>query len=178
MIILIIIMDVLFSSGNFFKVAGKNVKVNGKDHKFYELIIKDVVMVAVLNNKNELLFEKHFRPIMGKVLYELPAGYVDKGESPIKAAARELEEETGYKAKKIKSLFKSYISTGRSKQLMHFFIADQLTKGKKHKDPGEQIDDIVWIPLEKAVDMVKSGKIKGIDTTACILFLSQFLRKS
>ena len=167
-------MEVLFSAGNFFKVIGRKVKTNGRKHLFYEIKINDVVMVAAINEKKEILLEKHFRPIFGKTFYELPAGYIDKDEEPISAAARELEEETGYNARKIKKLFKSYIATGRTRQAIHFFLAYDLKSGRKRMDPGEQIDGTTWVSLEKALQMVKSGSIKGIDTTACILFLSRY----
>lgn len=169
-------MEVLFSAENFFKVVRKVVKTNGKDNRFYEIKINDVVIVAAVNRKKELLFEKHFRPIIGKTLYELPAGYINKGESPKSSALRELEEETGYKAGKIKKLFKNYMSSGRTKQIMHFFFAYDLTRGRRHIESGEQIDGILWIPIDKALQMIKSGEIKGIDTTACILFLSKYIK--
>ncbi len=163
----------LFSAGNFFKVSLKYAKVNGKRHRFYSIDIKDVALIAPINNKKELIMEKHFRPVLNKTIYEFPAGYIDEGETPLEAAKRELEEETGFKAGRIKKLFKGYVSPGRSKQIVNFFLADKLTKGNPKHEGGEQINALVTLSLDKAVRMVKTGEIKSTEGIACILYLSQ-----
>ncbi len=166
-------MKELFSAGKFFKVFSKDVKVNGKNQVFYVLDAKDVVMVAAITEKKEVIMEKHFRPVLDKSIYELPAGYIDEDEKPIDSARRELEEETGYKAEKIKLLFSGYLSPGRSKQKMYFFLADDLSKGKKKIEEGEQIDRIIKMKLKDTVKMIKSNKIEDTATIACIDYLVQ-----
>ncbi len=161
----------LFSAGKFFKVLGKPVTMNGQKRLFYFLDIKDSVMVAAVTNKNEVIMEKHFRPVLDKSIYELPAGYIDEDEKPIDSARRELEEETGYKAEKIKLLFSAYQNTARSKQKMYFFLADDLSKGKKKEEKGERIDEVVNVKLGDAVKMIKRGKILDANAIACIYYL-------
>ena len=174
-------MEKIFSAGKFFRVLLKYTKVNGKRHKFYVIDINDVALIAPLNSKNEFIMERHFRPVLGKTIYEFPAGYIDKGETPLESAKRELEEETGFKAGRIQTLFKSYISPGRSKQMVHFFLADRLVEGKSKQEDGEQIDGLVTIDLEKALRMIKTGEIESMEAISCILYLAHnmsFLSRS
>ncbi len=166
-------MEEVFSADKFFKVFLKYTKVNGKKHRFYAIEIRDVALVAPVTPEGELIMERHFRPVLNKTIYEFPAGYIEEGENSLQSAKRELEEETGYKAGRIRRLFKSYVSPGRSRQMVHFFLADRLGIGKLKPEDGEQIDGFVKVDLDKALKMIKNGEIRSMEATACLLFLAQ-----
>ena len=96
------------------------------------------VIIPVHGSK--LVLERQYRPAIGRWLYELPAGLIEKGEEPIEAARRELKEETGFTAASIEHAFSSYSSPGLSDEIVHFFIARGLRKGKRHLEKHEIIE--------------------------------------
>src|SRR5512137_66467 len=69
-----------------------------------------VAVVAMIGNN--VLLERQYRHTAGKVMWEIPAGTLEKGESPVQAMARELEEETGYTAERIEELTHFYVAAG------------------------------------------------------------------
>ncbi len=116
-----------------------------------------VVIVALLPNGN-VIMEKQFRkPVEGEV-FELPAGKVDSGEEPLNAAIRELKEETGYSAKNISLLTKSWPSVGFSDEVLHIYLATGLTKGDTCLDENEVID-LEEHHIDTLFQMVMEGKI-------------------
>jgi ADP-ribose pyrophosphatase len=139
-----------------------------KGYKAYKVIEKDVVVILPFVDKRHILLEKQLRIPVGKKIYEVPAGHIEKGEDLKRAANRELEEETGYKARKLKLIASYYISPGVLTVTEHILIATDLVKGKISRDKDEEIE-VQRISFEKAVQMVKSGKIKDAKSMLAIL---------
>ena len=81
-----------------------------------------------INEKNEAIFIKQLREVIGKVELEFPAGIVDKDEKPEDAAKRELEEETGIVANSIEHLITVYPSCGYTNEKVHIFVAKDFSK--------------------------------------------------
>jgi ADP-ribose pyrophosphatase len=115
------------------------------------------VMLAVDNRKRILLVRQYRLPARS-YLWELPAGKLDKGETPLKAAKRELVEETGYHAKKWKKLVAFYPSPGYVAEKMTIFVATELTAGAPHPMEDERIE-IRWFTRQEIEDGIRSGKI-------------------
>jgi ADP-ribose pyrophosphatase len=128
--------------------------------------------------RNTILLEYQYRPVLKKYIYELPAGHIDKGETPEHAAKRELEEETGFAPKTLKLMFKAYSTPGSSAQMYNCFVATGLHKSNVHleKDPDEIIS-IKRVSLDKIMQMVKSKKIIDTKTIAAVLYYTTFLKK-
>ena len=99
-----------------FVTKTKDIKKN-----FHKIILKDAVMIIVKNEVNEILFVKQYRPGVGKSVYELPGGMVEK-ETPIIAAKRELKEETGIQVKKIVKILNYYRHSGYNCGQDKFFL--------------------------------------------------------
>ncbi|MEM0074375.1 MAG: NUDIX hydrolase [Candidatus Micrarchaeaceae archaeon] len=133
------------------------------------------VIVPVLNNK--IVIEKQYRAAINKYIYELPAGHIEKGESPEKSARRELEEETGYTAGKIKYLVNAYSSPGILTERLYFYLATDLKKGKPHREPDELIE-LRQISLADAIGMIRDGTVNDMKTIAGLLFYSVFYAKA
>jgi len=116
------------------------------------------VTVVPVTDKNEIIMVRQYRHAVGKILLELPAGKMEKGEQPITSARRELCEETGYTASDIKKLFSFYTTPGFTTEEMHLFIAGGLTYtgGKPDEDEFFQLEHV---PLCKAVELIKNGEI-------------------
>lgn len=131
-------------------------------------------IIAVENNK--IIMVEQFRYPVKEVLLELPAGKIEKGQTPLACAKAELAQETGYRAKKFKKLISFYPASAFSNEFLHIFIAAGLTPGKTNLDEEEFVNT-VKIPLKKAYKMVKQGKIKDAKTIIALLYYKNFLEE-
>jgi len=129
------------------------------------------VAVIPLINKTDIIFVKQFRYPVNEITYEIPAGKLDKKESLLKCAKRELEEETGYKTKNIKKLISFWPTPAFSNEELYIYIATDLIAGKKHPDSDEFVQTVT-ISLKKALQMVYSGKIKDSKTIIALTVLA------
>jgi ADP-ribose pyrophosphatase len=136
-----------------------------------------VVVLAVDESQREprVLLERQYRHAAGRFLLELPAGRIDSGESQLKAARREMLEETGYSARIWKRVLRFWASPGFVAETMSLYLARDLQIGKAHPEDDEVID-ISLVPLRRAVSMVMKGEIQDAKTIAGILWLDQHFR--
>ncbi len=149
---------------------------NGKSKKITVVKHSKVSVIIPVRN-GRFVLENHYRPVIRKWILELPAGFVDKGETPRQAAIRELEEETGLKSKRLRYLFKNYSSPGFTDELAYFFLADRFEDGVRKLEDSE-ILNIKEISVGKALQMVKSDRINDSKTIKGILYYAAFLNKS
>ena len=132
-----------------------------------------VVILAVDGTKNQkVLLERQFRYAANKELWELPAGKIDSDEPPLTGAKRELLEETGYSAKRWKKFLEFYVSPGFLDELMHVYLATELTRGEAKPEADEFIAS-KWVPLATAVKMIGRGEIIDAKTAFSILWLDK-----
>jgi ADP-ribose pyrophosphatase len=131
-----------------------------------------VVILAVDESTRtpRVLLEKQYRHAAGKFLYELPAGRIDEGENELKAAKRELLEETGYSARSWKRVLRFWASPGFVAEAMSLFLARNLQLGTAQPEDDEVIE-IKLFPLKRAVGMVINGSIEDAKTIAGVLWL-------
>jgi len=115
------------------------------------------VMMAV-DEKDRILLVKQFRLPAEQELWELPAGRIDEGESPLEAAKRELREETGYSAEKWVELTSFWPSPGYVAEKMNVFLASELTEGRQEPMEDERIE-LRWFPEEELGALIRKGKI-------------------
>jgi ADP-ribose pyrophosphatase len=121
------------------------------------------VAVVALKGKGEMVLIRQFRKPVDAVIYEIPAGLAHSGEDLARAAQRELEEETGYVAGKIRPVLSAYTSPGYSTELLHYFLAEELTL----KEQALDVDEIVKVEhlqIADARQKIKSGMIKDNKT--------------
>ncbi|BFH72551.1 NUDIX hydrolase [Sulfurisphaera javensis] len=162
----------IFSSQKFDVIIDKFSLPNGKEvEKAYVKHRGSVVIVPFLD-KETIIMIKQYRPIVGKWLYELPAGTIEENEIEENTAKRELEEEIGYKANNLKKLFSFYVSPGVTTEIMHVYIAKDLVKTSQHLEEYEIIEPFE-IKLGDAIKMVLDGKIEDGKTMLTLLFISQ-----
>jgi ADP-ribose pyrophosphatase len=126
-----------------------------------------VAMVAWLPG-GDLLMLKQFRYPLDRVFTELPAGKIDPGEDPELTGRRELEEETGYRAKRLRYLTRIHPCIGYSDEVIYIYEASELEKGEKKPDDNEFME-VFTISLPEAVEQVRSGKITDVKTMIGIL---------
>lgn len=126
-----------------------------------------VVVLAV--DGEELLFVRQYRYPAEQSLLECVAGGLEEGEEPAGAADRELQEEIGYKAGRLTKLSAFYSAPGFCNELLHLYLAEELTPSKLAGDEDEQIE-IVRLTLDQALAMARSGEIRDAKTLAALLF--------
>jgi ADP-ribose pyrophosphatase len=127
--------------------------------------------VAVLPfvDRERIVLVKQYRFPIREVTLELPAGKLDKGESPASCVRRELAEETGYRAGKIRKIAAFWPTSAFSNEIIHIFVAEDLTPAKMSPDEDEFIETRV-MPFKQALEWIRTGKIKDSKTVIALLF--------
>jgi ADP-ribose pyrophosphatase len=136
-----------------------------------------VVVLAVDDSTAtpRVLLERQYRHAATDYLWELPAGRIDPGERELKAAQRELLEETGYTAAKWRRILKFYASPGFVAETMSVFLATDLRAGEAQPEEDEVIYKRM-VPLPAAVRMVIRGTIRDAKTISSVLWLDHVSR--
>ena len=123
--------------------------------------------VLCIENGKILLVKQHRFP-HGYVL-EIPAGTLEKDETPLRCAFRELREETGHTAKKMIPLIKYYPSIGYNTEIIHCYLASGVKKVGNLELDHDEIMSVVKIDFSKVVKMILSGKIRDSKTICAVL---------
>jgi ADP-ribose pyrophosphatase len=139
-----------------------------------------VVILALDNTKNKkdpwIVMERQYRHAATQYLWELPAGKLDPGEKALDGAKRELEEETGYRAKKWEPLVEYYGSPGFLGESMMVFLAEGLVAGDAHPEEDEEIE-FRLVQMSEIVKMIEKGAIKDGKTLCSVLLYARRLEK-
>lgn len=125
-------------------------------------------VVLPLLDGDRVCLIKNRRLAVGGELLELPAGTLEPPEAPQACAARELAEETGYRATSWRELAEFYPSPGVSSEKMHLFVAEGLTLGEADLQEGEEIRR-VELPLAQALAWAEDGTIQDAKTLVALL---------
>ncbi len=115
-----------------------------------------------------VLFVRNYRYAVGDWLDEVPAGGIDEGETPEDAAAREVAEETGYRAATLEPLCRFHSTPGITDEAMHVFVATGLEHVGQDLDDGELLSVHEWSP-EDALAAVDDGRITDAKTMLVLL---------
>jgi ADP-ribose diphosphatase len=127
-----------------------------------------VTILPLLDDGRVCLIRNH-RVAVGKTLVELPAGTLEPGEDPAVTAARELIEETGYRAAVVEKLCEFFMSPGILNERMHLFLARGLEPGETALEPGESIQSLV-VSWADAMRMAFDGTIQDAKTLVGLLY--------
>jgi len=135
------------------------------------------VVVLPFLDENNILLIRTKRYAVGQLMIELPAGTLEKGEPPINCAGRELLEETGYLAKRIKPIASFFTSPGILSEKMHAFAAYDLQQSQQALEEGEEIE-VHNVPFDVAIQMIKTGEISDAKSIVTLMMYHKFMRSS
>ena len=133
-----------------------------------------VAVVAILDD-GRVLLERQYRYPIAKACIEIPAGKLEIGEDHLLCAKRELEEETGYMAKKWSYIRRIHPVISYSTELIDIYLAEDLVPGKSHLD-DEEFLDVFAAPLDQLIGWVEDGEITDVKTTISAYWLDRYRR--
>lgn len=143
-----------------------------------EIVVHNgAVVVLPIMSDGKVLFIRNRRYAVGQILLELPAGTLERNEDPINCAGRELLEETGFVAGRLKTLGNFFTSPGILTEKMYAYLAYDLEQSHQALEEDEEIE-LQPIDLQEAVEMIGRGEIIDGKTIATILLYHGFHRDS
>lgn len=143
----------------YFKVLEQEVTItDGSRHTYYTISFPRPAVGVVVRRNDEFLLLRQYRFIVDEYVWAIPSGGVDEGETLEQAAARELEEETGYRANSLRRIVDCYASYGCSDQRFVIFLADDVQSSPRPFDNNEVIS-AKWFTRDEVVEMVRANRV-------------------
>jgi ADP-ribose diphosphatase len=133
------------------------------------------VAILPLTDPDHVCLLRNYRVALGETLWEIPAGTLEPGEPPTEAAVRELEEETGYRAGRWARLGELIPSPGVMSEVIHLFLAEELTPGPARPEPGEELEAHT-VPWDQALLWAMDGTIRDAKTLIALFHLERLRR--
>ena len=134
------------------------------------------VAIIPLLPDNRILLTKQYRRAANRKMIEIPAGTLERGESPISCAKRELAEETGYTPTRIRRLFSCFLAPGYSTEKIHFFVATDLVPKKTEHPPDETITTHA-MKLDECLRGILHGEIQDAKTVCGIYYVATSVKQ-
>ena len=132
------------------------------------------VVILPLLPDGRILLVRQYRHATRQFLWELVAGRIERGENPRQAAARELLEETGYRAKRYRLFLDIFPTPGFLEERMYILLAQGLTSGDARPEEDEKISSRVF-SRSQLRQMIRRGKLRDAKTIAGLLYYFSFL---
>ena len=128
--------------------------------EFYILEYPDWVNVIAITDDGQFVMERQYRHGLGKTCFEIPAGVIEKGETPLEAAKRELMEETGYGEGEWKEIMSVSGNSSTTNNISHCFVAKGVKKfGTQHLDSTEDLE-VVLLVRSQVWDLMVNDQVK------------------
>ncbi len=158
--------------GRVFRVRVDEVRYgDGSAHRFDVVEHPGSFGIIALPAPNEIVLVRQYRHPVRRLMWEIPAGTAEPGEDPMIGAARELSEETGYRAKRIRPLGTIFMTPGFCDEVMRFFLAEDLTEGGQSLDEDERIE-VGRFTAERAWGLLRRGEIADVKTLLALLWMA------
>jgi ADP-ribose pyrophosphatase len=134
-----------------------------------------VALVPMVDSHHVCLVRNH-RYAVDRTLLEVPAGTIDPGEDPDRTAERELLEETGYRAARLRRIREWYVSPGVMNERMYLYLCEDLRPGPAEHQLDEQLQ-VVVVPWEEAVAQAEDGRIEDAKTLLALMICDRLRRR-
>ena len=128
-------------------------------------------VVVAITDENKIVMVRQFRYPFQEWVLELPAGKLDEGEDPQNCAIRELAEETGYTAKKVTKLGHIYTTPGFCNEILHIYLAENLTPGEHAREEGEEGMEVFEFTIEEIKEKIRNGEIVDAKSISGVMML-------
>ena len=171
----------LIESQNIFTGAVFSVERDRLREENGSEIVREVVRHAggagclPLFDDGRVALVKQYRHPVRRELLEIPAGKIEAGEMPVKCAAREVEQEIGFRVGRIEPLANFYSTPGFCEEQLYVYLATELEQVEQNLDHDEFIE-IVYLPLNEAVAMAERGEIEDSKTIIALLLAARKVR--
>ena len=131
--------------------------------------------IVPMRDDGRVVMIHQYRYAAGGMIYEIPAGKLDRGEKPIDCGKRELAEETGLQATRWDHLTTIFTTPGFTDEQIHLYLARDLTSGTVAHDRDEFIE-VVEYPMEEVIQMIRRGEIKDGKTICGIMLAHAYVQ--
>ncbi|MEW8977564.1 MAG: NUDIX hydrolase [Symbiobacterium sp.] len=157
--------------GRVITVRRDLVELDGRE-RTWDVVAHPGAVVVLAVDGDDLLFVRQYRYAAGEELLELVAGTCEPGEDPATTAERELQEEAGFRARRLTKLCEFYSAPGFCTEKLHLFLAEELEPSRLPMDEDEQIA-LVRLSLDEALRMALAGELRDAKTLAGVLLYAR-----
>lgn len=165
--------DKLIYQGNLIALHRERVEFANGGHTFFDIVRHPGgAVIAAVNELDEICLLKQWRHALQQFIWELPAGCLEKNETPLNTAKRELEEEAGVTADRWRELGQLSTSPGFSDEMLYLYEARDLSEGTSKLDDAEQLE-AHWLPIKQVQKMARNGEIIDAKSLALLFRLGQ-----
>ena len=169
-----VLSSALVYDGAIWQVRSDDIDFDGQRITRDLLVHPGAVVVLALDDADRVLVVRQYRHAVGMMLFELPAGLLDRlGEDPLETARRELAEEAGYEAREWHVLLDLLNSPGGSSESIRIYLArdvHELPGGRLRTNEAEEAHMArAWLPLDEARDLVLAGQMQSASITSGVL---------
>ena len=133
--------------------------VTGEIHPFFLIDAGEWVNVVPITADDELVLVRQYRHGAGEITLEIPGGIIDPGETPAEAAARELLEETGYRAERVEAIGVVNPNPAIFGNRCHTFLASEAVRVAEIQNPGLEETSVELVPMAEIPDQLRQGRI-------------------
>lgn len=149
--------------GRQFNLVVDRIQENERVHTREVVLHPGSAAILAVDSDAQVALVRQYRHATRKYLLEIPAGSLDPGETPEDAAARELIEEVGLKARYWEKLSEFFVSPGFLQEKMWLFFATDLSKTEQRLE-SDEILEVVHVPFTQALEMITAGEIEDAKT--------------
>jgi ADP-ribose pyrophosphatase len=153
-------------SGRVFDVKVDEIEYNDTGNKASRQVAVHPggAVIVPVKSDGKIVLIKQYRYPLNKIIYELPAGKLEKGEDPQVCATRELIEETGYRSEKIFKLGKICTTPGFCDEILHIYAAKDIVPGEHAREEGEEGIEMFELTLDEINQKIRNGEIVDAKT--------------
>ena len=162
--------------GHIIRLIGEVLEVGGRRMVRESVQHPGAVVVVPVLDRSRIVFVRQYRRAIRRELLELPAGTLERGEERIACARRELEEETGWRAGRLRRIAQFYAAPGFISEQLTVFLAQGLSRVQARPDPDELVRPVI-LSFHEALGRIHSGAICDAKTIIGVLFAQRSLRR-